>query len=120
MSTVISVSSGTTRCGTVRLQATACAGPVPPDQAGVPAQQVRRGDDQARLTELAAGQQPGQRGQDRPPGPGQPRGLNLPLEHGDLVAHDQDPGILGAVRAVRAGEQGAPAEHAEHRHIGES
>jgi hypothetical protein len=51
--------------------------------AGVPALQVRRGDDQARLT-----------------------GLNLPLEHGDLVAHDQYPGILGAVRAVRAGDQG--------------
>ena len=112
MSTVISVSSGTTRCGTVRLQATACAGPVPPDQAGVPAQQVRRGDDQARLTELAAGQQPGQRGQDRPPGPGQPRGLNLPLEHGDLVAQEED---LSVLSTIRAGEQGKPAEHAEHR-----
>ena len=63
------------------------------------------------------GQQPGQRGQDRPVGPGQPRRLDLPLEHGDLMTQDQDLGVLGA---VGAGEQGKPAEHAQHRQVGES
>ncbi len=40
-------------------------GPVPPDEVGVPAQKGSRGDNQAQLAELASGQQPGQRGQDR-------------------------------------------------------
>ena len=83
----------------------------------MPAQQGPRGDDQAQLAELAAGQQPGQRGQDRPVGPRQPRSPGLALEHGDLVAQDQDLGVLGP---VGAGEQGEPAEHAEHRQVGES
>jgi len=34
------------------------------------------------------------------------------LEYGELVAQDEDLGIFGA---VGAGEQGKPAEHAEHR-----
>jgi hypothetical protein len=33
------------------------------------------------------------------------------------VAQDQDLGVLGA---VRSGEQGKPAEDAEHRHVGKS
>jgi hypothetical protein len=90
---------------------------VPPDEVGVPAQQSARGDDQAQLAELASGQQPGQRGQDRPVGPRQPRVLELPLEHGDLVAQDKDLGVLGT---VGAGEQGEPAEHVQHRQVGES
>ena len=89
---------------------------MPPDEVGVPAQEGARGDDQAQLAELTAGQQPGQRGHDRPVGPGQPRGLDLALEHGDLMAQDQDLGILGA---VRPGKQGEPAEHAQHRQISE-
>jgi hypothetical protein len=60
--------------------------------------------------EIAGGQQPGQRGQDRPVGPGQPRGLHLTLENGDLVTQDQDLRILGAVGAA---EQRKPAEHAQ-------
>ena len=92
-------------------------GPPPTDQAGVPAQQGPRGDDQAQLAELGARQQAGQRGQDRPVSPGQPRRLDLPLEHGDLVTQDQDLGVLGA---VGAGEQGQPAEHAQGREVGES
>ena len=91
--------------------------PAPPDQVGVPAQQGARGDDQAQLAEVAAGQQPGQRGQDRPVGPGQPRCPGLALEHGDLVAQDEDLGVLGP---VGAGEQGKPAEYAEHRQVSES
>jgi hypothetical protein len=74
----------------------------------VPAQQAPRGDDQAQLTEPAAGQQPGQGGQDRPGGPGQPRSLDLALKDGDLVPQDQDLGVLGP---VRPGKQGEPAEH---------
>jgi hypothetical protein len=38
------------------------------------------------------------------------------LEHGDLVTQDEDLGVLGT---VVAGEQGEPAEHAEHRQVGE-
>jgi hypothetical protein len=92
-------------------------GPVPPGQPGVPAQQGPRGDDQAQLTELAAGQQPGQRGQHRPVGPGQPRGLDLALKNSDLVPQDQDLRVLGP---VGPGEQRKPAEHAQHRQVGES
>jgi hypothetical protein len=39
------------------------------------------------------------------------------LEHGELAAQEEDLGVLGA---VRLGEQGKPAEGAEHRHVGES
>jgi hypothetical protein len=46
---------------------------------------------------MAAGQQPGQRGQDRSIGPGQSRSSNLALEHGDLMPQDQDLGVFGAV-----------------------
>jgi len=62
--------------------------------------------------EMAAGQQPGQRSQDCPVGPGQPPGPGLALEHGNLMAQDKDPGVLGV---VRPGQQGKPAEHAEYR-----
>ena len=47
-----------------------------------------RGDDQAQLAEMAAGQQPGQRGQDRTVGPGQLRRPGLALEHGHLTRVD--------------------------------
>ena len=90
---------------------------MPPDQIGVPAQQGTRGDDQAQLAEMTAGQQPGQRGQDRPVSPRQPRCLDLALEHGDLMAQDEDLGVLGT---VGAGEQGEPAEHPQHREVSES
>jgi hypothetical protein len=82
------------------------------DQVGVPAQEGSRGNDQAQLPKLAAGQQPGQRGQDRPVSPGQPRCLDLPLQYRDLMAQDKDLGVLGL---VGPGEHGKPAEHAEHR-----
>ena len=44
-------------------------------------------------------------------------GPDLTLEHGHLVAQDQDLGILSP---VGAGDQGEPAEHAEHREVDES
>jgi hypothetical protein len=83
----------------------------------VPAQQAARGDDQAHLAEPTTGHQSGQRGQHCPVGPGQPRGLDLALQHGDLMAQDEDLGVLGA---VGPGEQGEPAEHAQHCQVGES
>ena len=70
-----------------------------------------------QLAEVAAWQQPGQRGQDRPVGPGQLRRPGLTLEHGDLVAQEED---LGVLVAVGPGEQGEPAEDAEHRQVGQS
>jgi hypothetical protein len=48
--------------------------------------------------EVAAGQQPAQRGQDRPVGPGQPRRAELTLEHTYLVPQDEDLGVLSACR----------------------
>jgi hypothetical protein len=75
-----------------------------------------RGDDQAQLAELGAGQQPGQRGQHRPVGPQQPRVLDLALEHGQLMAQDEDFGVLGA---VGAGEQGKLSARAT-AHAGEA
>jgi hypothetical protein len=83
----------------------------------MPAQQGPRRDKQLQLAETATGQQPGQRGQDRPVGPGQLRGLDLTLEHSDLMTQDQDLGVLGP---VRPGEQGQPAERTEHRKVLES
>jgi hypothetical protein len=43
--------------------------------------------------------------------------LDLPLEHGDLMTQDQDLRVLGTVGPR---EQGKPAEHAQHREVGES
>ena len=78
----------------------------------MPAQQGVQGDNQAQLTGMTAGQHPGQRGQDRPVGPGQPRCPDMPLQNRDLVAQEED---LSVLSTVRAGEQGKPDEHAEHR-----
>ena len=70
-----------------------------------------------QLAQAARGQQPGQRGQDRPVSPRQPRCQGMALEDGDLMAQDGDLGVLGT---VGPGEQGKPAEHAQHRQISES
>ena len=56
-------------------------------------------------------------GQDCPIGPGQPRGSDLALEHGDLMAQDEELGVLGT---VEPGEQGEPAEYAQHGQVRES
>jgi hypothetical protein len=39
------------------------------------------------------------------------------LEHGGLMAQDQDLGVLGA---IGPGEQGKPAEHPQHPEVSES
>ena len=83
----------------------------------MPAQQGPRRDNQLELAEPGTGQQPGQRGQDRPVGPRQPRCLDLALKHGDLMAQDED---LDVLVLAGAGEQGKPAEHPQHRQVGES
>ena len=77
----------------------------------MPAQQGPRGDDQAQPAESTTGQQSGQRGQDRPVCPGQSRGLDLALEHGDLVTQDENLCVFGP---VGPGEQGKPAEYPQH------
>jgi hypothetical protein len=53
----------------------------------------------------------------RPVSPGQPRLLDLPLEHCDLMAQDQD---LCALGPVGTSQQSEPAEHAQQREIGKS
>jgi hypothetical protein len=107
-------------------------GPAPPDRVSMPAQQTR-GDDQRQLAEIASGQEPGQRGQDRPVGPAQPRSLHLAPEHGDLVTQDQAPGrdpglglaagpadlVPGPGAAGRGRGAGLPADRQPaHRHHG--
>jgi hypothetical protein len=87
--------------------------PLAGEQVSSRAQDVRG---QPKLAELAAGQQLGQRGQYRPVSPRQPRGFDLALEYGDLMAQDQDLGVLGT---VGPGKQGEPAAHAQHRQISE-
>jgi hypothetical protein len=76
-----------------------------------------RGDDQAQLPELATRQQPGKCRQHRPVRPRQPRGLDLTLKHGDLMAQNQD---LGVPRAIGSGEQGKLAEHPQRREVSQS
>jgi hypothetical protein len=118
LSRAISSTSARTRLGSPGPpRSAALAGPVPPDEAGMPTQQGPRGDDQAKVAELAAGQEPGQRGQDRTVRPRQPRCLDLPLEHGDLMAQDQD---LSVLETTGAGEQHEPAEHPQHRQVDDS
>jgi len=64
-----------------------------PAPSPAPAQQDSRRDDQTHPAELPAGHQPGTA---RPVGPRQPQGLDLTLEHGDLMPQQQDLRVLGA------------------------
>ena len=83
----------------------------------MPAQQGPRGDNQAQLAEAVPWQQPGQRGPDRPVSPTTASVPQHCVEHGELVAQEEDLGVLGA---IQPGEQGKPAEDAEHRYVGGS
>jgi hypothetical protein len=67
--------------------------------------------------EVAGDDRMSQRSQDRPVCPRQPRRLDLTLKNGELMAQDQD---LGVLAALRPGEQGKPAEYPKHREVGES
>jgi hypothetical protein len=68
------------------------------------------------MAELPGGQQPGQRGQDRPAGPPQPRSPGLPRKHANPLAQDQDLRVLGA---PGPGQQREPAKYPEHCEAGE-
>jgi len=63
----------------------------------MPAQQGARRDDQAKLAAVPVREQPGQSTDDRTVGPRQPRRAGVALEHGELVAQDQDLGVLGQI-----------------------
>jgi hypothetical protein len=71
--------------------------PVALDDAGVPAQHGAWRDDQEQLAALLVRDQPGQRGWDRAVGPGGSGCFDEALEHGDLVAQDQNLGVFGQV-----------------------
>lgn len=83
----------------------------------MPTQHGPWGDDQSQLAELAAGQQPSEGGQHGAIGPRQPGGLDLLLEHSDLMAQDHDLRVLGTVGPR---EQGKPAEHPKYSEVGDS
>ena len=67
------------------------------DYVGAPAQQGMRRNDQAKLAAVPMREQLGQRGNDRTVGLGRSGCLDVALEHGDLVAQDQDLGVFGHV-----------------------
>jgi hypothetical protein len=75
---------------------------VPGDQLAVPAQQCRRRDEENRPAR--AGQQPRQGGQHDPVGGLDLGASDLPAEHRDLVAQDQEFDVLGAVVAGELGQ----------------
>jgi len=68
-------------------------GPSFGDQAAVPGQQGGWGDD--AMGPQRAGEQPGQRGQDRAVWPGQARSGHLAAQDRDFVAQDEDLHVLG-------------------------
>jgi hypothetical protein len=90
-------------------------GPLLSDQAAVPGQQAAWGCDPVQPK--AAGHQPCQRGEYRPVSPVRPRAGDLPPQHRDLVAEDQDLYVLGGVAAR---QQGKPAERADYGQVDES
>lgn len=63
------------------------------------------------------GQQPGQRGQDRPVGPVEPGPGDLTTQDGEFVAEDQD---LGVLRRLAAAEQLQPAKGPDDGEVQES
>ena len=79
-------------------------GPFSGDQAAVPGQQRRRGDD-AMPTQVA-GEQAGQSGQNCPLRPTGSRSADAAAQHSDFVAQDQNLDVLGG---GAAGEQPKPA-----------
>jgi len=86
--------------------------PVPGDQAAVPGQQ-RRGGDQPTPAQPAR-QDPTQRAQHRPVRPRQPRCADLAAQHRHLVAQREQ---LRGVDGVGTGQQHQPAEHPDQAQI---
>jgi hypothetical protein len=81
----------------------------------VPGQQRARRDQ--AMAPQPGGQQPGQRGQDRPVGPVQPRPGDLTAQNRDLVAEDQD---LGVLRRPASAQQEQPAKYPDDGEVQES
>ena len=84
-------------------------GPAAGDELAVPAQDRGRGDEQPEAA--ADGQQPGEGGDQGAVGPGHQRARRASLEHGELVAQDQDLDLLGGV--------GSSAQHDPAQELGE-
>jgi hypothetical protein len=80
-----------------RASTTTGVAPAALDDGGMPAQQGARRDDEAKLATVPVGEEPGQCGEDRAVGPGWPGYFDTALQHGDLVAQDQDLGVFGHV-----------------------
>ncbi len=85
------------------------------DQPAVPGQQGARCHDPMEPKPL--GQQPRQRGQQRPVGPVQSRPGDLPAQHSDLMPQYQDLGLFGGVGTH---EERRPAEQLDHQQIQEA
>jgi hypothetical protein len=86
-------------------------GPVPPDEVSVPAQQGTRGDDQAQLAELAAVSSRASAAMTARSAQDSPGVLTCRWSTATLMTQDEDLDVLGA---VGTGQQGEPAEHAQH------
>ena len=84
-------------------------GPAAGDQLAVPAQDGGRGDEQPEAS--AGREQSGEGGDQGAVGPGHPRARRASLEHGELVAQDQDLDLLGGV--------GSGAQHDPAQELGE-
>ena len=70
-------------------------GPAAGDQLAVPAQDGGRGDEQAEAS--ASGEESGEGADQGSVGPAHPGARRASLEHGELVAQDQDLDLLGGV-----------------------
>jgi hypothetical protein len=81
----------------------------------VPGQQSARGYDPVQPQ--AAGQHPGQGGEYGTVSPVQSRTGDLPPQHCDPVAKNQDLRVFGRVAAR---QEGKPAEHADYEQVDES
>ena len=74
--------------------------PAAGDELSVPAQDRGRRDEQPEAS--AEGEQSGEGGDQGAIGPGHPRPWRASLEHGELVAQDQDLDLLAASDRVRS------------------
>ena len=84
-------------------------GPAAGDELAVPAQDGGRRDEQPEAS--AGREQSGEGGDQGAVGPAHPRPWRAPLEHGELVAQDQDLDVLGGV--------GSGAQHDPAQELGE-
>jgi hypothetical protein len=93
----------------------ALAGPAPPHQVGVPPQQCAWRDQHAKPASLR--QDPGQRRHHRAVSPRQARLGDLPAQHRELVAQDQDFDVFGLIGTA---EQDRPTQEPNEDQIQQS